>query len=287
MYPSATDDALPLVVDSPHSCRAMPPVIGCIAPETALMTGVDAYVDELWSSVPYVGGELLCANFHRCFVDANRSALDIDQDMLETPWPTLTQTSNEARRGMGLIRRFALPGVPMYDRKLTVREVQHRIHAFHTPYYERLNAAMDAAVARFGQAWHIDCHSMKSVGNAMNADAGQSRPDLVISDAEGTSCDPAFTQWVADVWQAKWGYQVAVNHPYKGGEIIRRVGKPLQNRHSVQIEINRGIYMNEATFEKTANFDRLASHIDVFLHELRDYIHSRLQPEGAQVPGYR
>lgn len=267
----AAENLVPLVVDSPHSSAVMPEGAGCIAPERALMTGVDAYVDELWAHAPAVGAQLLCAAFHRCFIDANRSPLDIDQDMLVTPWPTLTQTSDKGRRGMGLIRRFALPGVPMYDRPLTVNEVQHRLRTFYLPYHERLNTAVELAQARFGHVWHIDCHSMKSVGNAMNEDDGEDRPDVVVSDALGTSSEPAHTAWVAR-WWTDAGYRVNVNHPYKGGEIVRRVGRPAMGRHSIQIELNRKLYMDEKTFEKSQGFARLAADTGKFLQAMRDYV---------------
>jgi N-formylglutamate deformylase len=228
----APQDLIPLVVDSPHSCPAMPEGSGCVAPQNALMTAVDAFVDELWAPTPTLGGQLLCAAFHRCFIDVNRSPLDIDESMLATPWPTLTMATEKSQRGQGLVRRLALPGVPMYDRLLTVTEVQHRLRAFYMPYHDRLGAAIEMAHARFGQAWHIDAHSMKSVGNAMNVDEGAIRPDVVVSDASGGSADCVHTQWVAG-WWGRAGYAVSINEPYKGGEIVRRFGRPLLGRHSI------------------------------------------------------
>jgi N-formylglutamate deformylase len=281
-YGPRPDNAIPLVIDSPHSSWVMPEGSGCIAPEDALRSGTDAYVDELWGAAPQVGAHLLCAAFHRSYIDANRNELDIDQEMLASPWPTLTRTSAKSRKGMGLIRRYALPGVPMYDRPLTVEEVRHRVRSYHAPYHARLAALVDAAAAQFGQVWHIDCHSMKSVGNAMNEDEGAPRPDLVISDADGTSTHPAHTAWFAGWWSGK-GYTVSVNDPYKGGEIIRRTGKPIMGRHSIQIEINRKLYMDERSFRKTEGFDRLSADIAAFLLELRAYVLAKLQRSGAET----
>lgn len=276
-------DLIPLVVDSPHSSPVMPCGAGCIAPREALMSSIDAYVDELWCYVPEVGGQLLCAEFHRAFIDVNRSALDIDPRMLASAWPTLTQPSAKSQRGMGLIRRFALPGVPMYDRLLTVPEVQHRLRTFYVPYHDRLGLAMDQAGQQFPQVWHINCHSMKSVGNAMNEDDGERRPDFVISDADGTTADPADTAWVARWWRDA-GYSVGINHPYKGGEIIRRFGKPAQRRHSIQIEINRRLYMDEKTFARTPGFEGLTADVARFLVEMRGYIFRRLATTTAEQP---
>ena len=43
------------------------------------------------------------------------------------------------------------------------------------------------------------------------------------------------------------GYDVSLNHPYKGVELVRRYSDPARHRHSLQIEINRKLYMDEHT----------------------------------------
>src|SRR3546814_12066098 len=73
---------------------------------------------------------------------------------------------------------------------------------------------------------------------------------MVIGDLDGQSCDPAFTAFVAERLRAL-GYSVAVNDPYKGAEIIRMHGRPAEGRHSLQIEMKRALYINEASV--TAN----------------------------------
>ncbi|MCM2250755.1 MAG: N-formylglutamate amidohydrolase [Ramlibacter sp.] len=269
------DAPIPLVVDSPHSSPRLPPDADCIAPQAALRSSWDAHVDELWRDVPSVGGYLLCANFHRAYIDPNRSALDIDPDMLASPWPTLTQLSAAGRRGMGLIRRYALPGVSMYSRKLLPHEVAARLDRFYHPYHAQLEALIDRAVATHGRSWHVNCHSMKSTGNAMNSDAGHLRPDLVISDGQGVTADPAFTCWVANWWRQA-GYLASINHPYEGGEIVRRFGRPARGRQSIQIEIRRDLYMDEATCEKTPGFGALSADVRRFLGDLRSDILAQL-----------
>ena len=36
-----------------------------------------------------------------------------------------------------------------------------------------------------------------------------------------------------------------LNFPYRGEELIRRFSAPEENRHSIQIEVNRRLYMDE------------------------------------------
>jgi N-formylglutamate amidohydrolase len=98
---------------------------------------------------------------------------------------------------------------------------------------------------------------MKSVGTAITPDGpGAERPDMVIGDLDGQSCDPAFTAFIAERLSAL-GYRVAVNDPYKGAEIIRTCGRPGENRHSLQIEMKRNLYMDEATITANAGYAKL------------------------------
>nr|WP_240764079.1 N-formylglutamate amidohydrolase [Paraburkholderia silviterrae] len=267
---------LPIVFDSPHSGIALPDDFGTVAPREAILTSWDAFVDELWSGVPAHGGALIGAHFPRAYIDPNRAVTDIDAELLAEPWPESLVPEPYTLRGMGLIRRYALPGVPLYDRKLPIAEVRHRIDAYYRPYRAALREAADAAYARHGALWHVNCHSMKSRGNAMNVDAGEARPDLVVSDRRGTTSDPAFTQWVADHFAAA-GYRVQINEPYQGGDLLRAVSDPARKCHSIQIELNRALYMDEAAFAKHAGFDALKRDLDAFAQALAAYVRAQLE----------
>lgn len=274
--PNIEEAALPLIFDSPHSGLWCPEDFDSIAPVDAIKTSWDAYVDELWDTVPLFGGTLLSARFHRAYIDPNRSDTDIDLELLEEPWPNPVCLSERSLRGMGLIRRYALPGVPMYGRKLSVSEVERRIANYYLPYHCVLKNLIDQAHARFKKVWHVNCHSMKSVGNAMNSDNGGMRPDFVISDCDGASTDPTFTRWVAERLHELGGYSVNINFPYHGGEIIRKYSDPSCERYSIQIEINRRLYMNEETCEKNEGFDVLKQNLETFVLNLGAYVNSKL-----------
>ena len=267
--------ALPVVFDSPHSGTLLPPDTETIATRAALQSGWDAWVDELWSDTPQHGCVLLAATFHRMYIDANRARDDIDPELLSAPWPGGLRMSDNCRRGMGLVRRLARPHEPMYDRQLSVEEVRTRIERYYDPYHEALGRLLDSAYGRWGRVWHIDCHSMKSTGNLMNVDAGASRPDFVVSDRDGTSADPAFTRWMAECI-AEMGYSVTVNKPYRGAELIRRFSDPAAGRHSIQIEINRRLYMDEKTVTKTPGFAALRSNLELLAQRLARHVQAQL-----------
>ncbi len=259
-----------LLVDSPHSGMEWPSDFVPAASREAIASTWDAFVDELWSGAPAAGATLLAARFPRAYVDANRAADDIDPDLLAEPWPGPLAPTSYSARGMGLIRRSALPGVPMYDRRLRVDEVAHRIATYYAPYRDALTTELDALRARFGTVWHINAHSMKSRGNAMNVDAGAGRPDVVVSDRHGTTADPLHTRWVAE-WFRRAGLNTQVNDPYQGGDIVARAGAPAEGRHSIQVEFNRALYMDEAAVIRGAHFTELQERCTAFLRDLADY----------------
>lgn len=266
-----TGQSLPLVFDSPHSSCRFPAHPLLAVSDAQLKTGWDAFVDELWQPSVGKGATLLAANFSRMYIDPNRAATDIDAALLAAPWPGELSPTPYSGRGMGLIRRLALPEVPMYSAPLTVADVQQRIAEYYQPYHEALAERLQVLHAEFGSVWHVDCHSMKSTGNAMNIDAGVARPDVVVSDACGATASSDFTQMVATEFE-RLGLRVALNHPYQGGYIVRRYGAPANGVHSIQIELNRALYMHEAEFEKSANFAQLQQALAQVTEAILEYI---------------
>lgn len=241
-----------------------PPDFRPAASRDAILSTWDAYVDELWATAPDHGATLLAATFPRAYIDVNRAEADLDPALLDSPWPGPVSPTDYSRRGMGLIRRLALPGIPMYHQPLTVAEVQLRIETWYRPYRQALAAALADAHARYGAVWHIDCHSMKSRGNEMNIDSGEPRPDFVVSDRRGRTADPEFTAWTAEFLRGR-GFSVQVNDPYQGGDLVAASGDPARGRHSIQIEINRGLYLNEAACTRGVGFAAARAALDAYL----------------------
>jgi N-formylglutamate deformylase len=275
-----TAPASPIVLDSPHSGMHWPADFRPAASREAIHTTWDAFVDELWGEAPAAGATLIAATFPRAYVDVNRAEDDIDPALLAEPWPTPLAPTPYSQRGMGLIRRHALPDVPMYATPLGVAEVARRIETYYRPYRRTLAARLDVLHAAFGAVWHIDCHSMKSRGNAMNVDAGAARPDVVVSDRHGTTSDPVYTAWVAD-WLRDQGLSVQVNTPYQGGDLVRTFGAPAAGRHSIQVELNRACYMNEVTFERGPRFGDMRTMLGALVREFAAHVSAHAAGERA------
>jgi N-formylglutamate deformylase len=253
--------AVPAVFDSPHSGLLAPADFAPLLSLQKLFGTADAYVDELFGTAPARGAVLIAATFPRCYIDANRSLEQLDPSMVDGAWPGPTVNHVKIRRGVGLIWARLPSGDAIYNAPLPQADVERRIEQCWRPYHAAIQTALDQAHARFGAVWHVNCHSMRSHGTARDEDgARQARPDMVLGDRDGTTCNAAFLDLVHRVLTG-FGYQVAINRPYKGQELVRRYADPANHRHSLQIEINRALYMDEPTGERSANFEPLQTQL--------------------------
>ncbi|HWH39074.1 MAG TPA: N-formylglutamate amidohydrolase, partial [Usitatibacter sp.] len=269
--PPATGTHVPLVVDSPHSGTTYPADFDAAVPVTRLREGEDTFVDELYADAPAAGATLIAARFPRVYIDPNRSLLDIDASLLSSPWPGPAIPSRKTELGIGLIWRLLDTGEPIYARKLTVDEVKRRIVEYHQPYQRAVKKALDEAHGHFGAVWHLDVHSMPAVSSKISEEGpGKSRPDFVLGDRDGTTCEAPFTQFVARTLE-EMGYVVKLNDPYKGVELVRAFSDPAAGRHSLQVEVNRRLYMDERTREKLAGFEKLRANLARLVQAVAQY----------------
>jgi N-formylglutamate amidohydrolase len=268
--------AVPLVLDSPHSGREFPADFDAAVSEFDLRDGEDCYVDELYLPATELGVPLLAARFPRTYVDPNRHRGDVDLELIEGGrWPHEYAPSGKAKIGKALVWRTLDDGRAIYARKLKVDEVLGRIERCHSPYHAALRELIDATHARFGVVYHVNCHSMPAVGGKQGEGGeGKPRADFVLGDRDGTSCDPAFTEFVRATLAAM-GYEVKVNDPYKGVELVRAYSDPTRGRHSLQVEINKRLYMDEATRSKHAGFEALQKNLTTLVAAIADYAQRR------------
>jgi len=270
--------AVPLVLDSPHSGQDFPADFDAAVSHFDLREGEDCFIDELYAPATELGVPLLAALFPRTYLDPNRHSGDIDLDLIEGGhWPHEHVPSGKARIGKALIWRTLDDGRPIYSRKLAVDEVVARIERCHAPYHARLRQTLEQTHRRFGAVYHVNCHSMPAVGGKQGeGGAGKLRAEFVLGDRDGSTCDPAFTEFVRETLVAM-GYAVAVNDPYKGVELVRAYSNPAARRHSLQVEINKKLYMDEATRTKHEGFAPLQANLKRLIEAINDYIGSELR----------
>lgn len=283
---SPSGHAVPLVLDSPHSGTDYPDDFGASVSRDMLRQSEDSFVDELYATGPALGATLIAAIFPRSYIDPNRSLLDIDASLIDGPWPGPALPSRKTELGIGLIWRVLDSGEAIYGRKLSVDEVRQRIVRYHQPYQRAVKDAMDAAHEHFGGVWHINCHSMPALSGRISEEGpGKPRADFVLGDRDGSTCEPGFTALVARSLR-DMGYDVKINDPYKGVELVRAFSDPSAQRHSLQIEVNRKLYMNERTRQKSPGFEKVKADIGLMLEAVARYAGDR----GSHLcsdPGHR
>jgi N-formylglutamate deformylase len=279
---AAAEPAVPVVFDSPHSGTVYPENFRPAVAIAALRPAEDTFVDDLYDAAPEMGAALLEALFPRLYIDPNRAETDMDPVHVEGPWdgPPL-RPGPKAQLGQGLVWMRRPPGLPVYDGKIAADDLRARIETYHRPYHAALRRMLDGTADRFGGYYHINCHSMPAVATAMSAEPeGSVRPDFVLGTRDGTTTGPELVDCVRAYLSGR-GCDVRVDHWYKGVEIVRLAGDPARGRHSLQIEINRRLYMDEQRIAKSAGYADMKATITGLIGELRRFAAAR--PPGSKL----
>jgi N-formylglutamate amidohydrolase len=248
----------PIIFNSPHS--------GSVYPEhflsasridlAALRRSEDSFMDELIAGLSHRGFPTVSVNFPRSYVDVNREPYELDPRMFSGRLPSFANTrSMRVAGGLGTIPRVVGDGQEIYRERLSVDDALARIEALYKPYHRALRRLINQAHQAFGTAVLVDCHSMPSVGVSRDEPR---RPDVVIGDRYGTSCAPLLADMVEET-MSRLGYSVGRNKPYAGGFITEHYGNPASGLHTVQLELNRAIYMDERRRERSARFAQVMS----------------------------
>jgi N-formylglutamate deformylase len=276
--PARAQAALPLVCDSPHSGTHYPADFGHALPLERLRGGEDTHVQTLWSHASEVGATLIAARFPRTYIDPNRALDDLDVSMLADAWPGPVSPSKKTALGIGLIWRQVGADAPIYARRLSADEVQRRIECCWLPYRQALLQARETALREFGQCWHLNLHSMPSNAyERLGLRTDTPLADVVLGDLHGQSCDGEFLDAVRRALVAR-GFRVAVNDPYPGQELVRLMGDPKRHMHSLQVELNRALYMDEATRRPNAGFDAVRTALGHALDDIAGHVRARARP---------
>lgn len=260
----------PVVFASPHSGRNYPAsfIAASRLDPVALRRSEDAFIDELYENAPRFGAPLLRAHFPRAYADPNREAWELDPEMFCDALPHWVQTQTpRVRAGLGTVAKVVTDGARIYKDKIPFAEAERRIETCYKPYHARLSQLLHDTQVKFGAYLLIDCHSMPSIGGPMDRDPGDNRVDMVLGDANGTSCAPQITAMAHKILR-DLGYHVVLNTPYAGGFTTRHYGHPRTQGHALQIEVNRALYMDECTITRASGFSVLAQNLNVLIEAL-------------------
>ena len=253
--------SVPFVFASPHSGRVYPPsfVADSRLSAISLRRSEDAFVEQLFAGAVTLGAPMIAARFPRAYLDANRSARELDPHMFKAALAVPVDTpSARVGAGLGVIPRVVRDGAEIYRHKLEPFEAPMRLEKLYRPYHQALAELLSETRARFGVAVLIDCHSMPSTAAA---------PDIVLGDRYGASASPVLTRWAEQAFSAA-RFSVARNAPYAGGHTTTLHGHREKGFHALQVEIARALYLDEDVIAPSMRFDDVAARVTSALTRL-------------------
>lgn len=236
---AASGSALPVVISCPHAGRSYPSsmLTQAAQPLDELRGLEDFGVDCLVTELAAHGLTTVINRVARAYLDVNRAESAIDAAMfsgkVEAPAPCY-----HVRAGYGLIPKLTSTRMPIYGGRLPATEIAARTEFVHRPYHEALARLLEAAACRHGRSLLVDMHSMPAFDRLNNR-----LPDIICGDGYGATLERE-TATVLTGFLQDCGLSVSWNHPYAGGFITRSNGDACGTRQSVQIEINRALYMD-------------------------------------------
>lgn len=265
------EQRVPFVFNSPHSGRYYPQdfLDATCLDKSEIRRSEDLLVDQLFAPVVRLGAPLMSAVYPRAYLDVNREPYELDPKMFTGRLPSYANVrSLRVAGGLGTIPRVVSDAANIYRRPLSVEEGLARIERVYRPYHDTLRRLLAQTHVAFGIAILIDCHSMPS---NIRGGPARLRPDFVLGDRFGASCMPELTDCAAATLQ-RLGYTVCRNKPYAGGFITEHYGRPSRGLHALQIEVNRGLYMDEHRLEPHRGFQRLSADLVALADSLLDLV---------------
>jgi N-formylglutamate deformylase len=158
-----------------------------------------------------------------------------------------------AKVGMGVLYEKTSRGKSIREARYLVGSYRDRLLAdYYYPHHEAFEKLVEAELNRRNNALIVDCHSFPGAPLPYELDQNPDRPDICIG-ADEFHTPEQLSENLKKAFARK-GYRVKINAPFSGSIVPLNFYKTNPNVASVMIEINRALYMNEETSEKTSNF---------------------------------
>lgn len=265
------DIKYPMILSSPHSGEIFPSefLAHSALYEKELRSSHDCYVTELIKKASDSGIPLLSMNISRTFIDVNRDKIELDDTMFYNAPKRNDINSRRCRVGLGVLHRVVYPNKNIYDGLLNYNEAQERIKKIYDVYHKRLTQLIEKCIKKFGYCYILDCHSMPSmICNIMN----ETKPlDFCICNLFDESCPAEVSAFLRKELEA-YGYRAEYNRPYSGAYITFNYCQPRRKIFTLQLEINRQLYMYEKSFNKNNKFQLVSSQISDSITSLGNFL---------------
>ncbi|HNR14727.1 MAG TPA: N-formylglutamate amidohydrolase [Thermodesulfobacteriota bacterium] len=214
-----------------------------------LLRMTDAYTDELFS-VP--SGQSVIFPLSRLVVDVERFPNDDDEPMAKVGMGAVYTKTSDGRS----LRR------PLSSEERGILMQEYRAH------HEMLRKLVLEEISTCSCALIVDCHSFPSTPLPCDQDQRVPRPDFCVGTVKHSTPEHIIT--VALKALSTSGFTVALNAPYAGSMLPLECSEE-KDPHimTIMIEVNRQLYMDEATGEKKDTFPMLEDHLRRTLEKLR------------------
>lgn len=235
---------IPILLSVPHCGIEIPSEIrDTFQPEILTnMDDTDWFVDKLYDFAPTIGITMITARYSRWVIDLNRS-------------PDSTPLYTDGRVITDLVPLTNFLGESLYKDSIPdSNEIQRRIQLYYQPYHQKIEELLTDLQQEFGKVLLYDAHSIRQSVPNIQKDAF---PDLILGDNDGAAAHPLLIETALECLEGSF-FEVSHNHPFKGGYITRYFGKPQQNRHALQLERVKTLYMDDTeTKYDTQRADKL------------------------------
>ena len=238
----------------------------------------DAFVDDLFMPAVESGAPLLAATFPRAYVDLNRAHDEMDPAIIHGA--VKRGMNPRIAAGLGVIPRVVSEGRPIMRGKISLADAERRLILAYEPYHRMLSQLIRNNLEAFGIAVLFDCHSMPHEALASAPKVRGKRPDVILGDRFGASCDYLIMEQTAAAFTDQ-GFAVARNAPFAGGHITQFYGRPSRSVHAIQIEIDRAVYKNEKSLTRALAFGQVKARLSRVIADLCDSAVRRL-PMAAE-----
>jgi N-formylglutamate amidohydrolase len=268
---NSKDPRYPMVLSVPHSGRTFPKEFldNVAVNMDALRSNEDPYIDELIMEASDCGIPMISLNIGRAFIDVNRDTIEIDPSMFYNyPDTDIIAGNKRSRVGLGLFHRITSSRKNIYDGLLNYHEANERIKNVYNSYHSRLQKLIDKVVKKFGFCLVLDCHSMPSKICSIMQDNHQI--EFCLGTLFEQSCPSYIHEFLMNHLSQK--YNVSLDLPYSGAHISFHYCQPRKNVHTLQLEINRVLYIDETVYKKNQNFQYISTDTSHAIIDLANFL---------------
>ena len=229
-------EPIPFILSIPHCGTAFPEKIKSKYKKELIKypDDTDWYLDILYDFAPELGITTISANYSRWVIDLNRNPENkslYDDGRIIT---SLCPTTN-----------FLGENIYIKNQEPSLDQIEGRLKNYYWPYHNKINQLINQFKTKFSAVFFWDAHSIRRHVPTINPIPF---PDLIVGDNDQKTADTIFIKTCMEQLK-KSGLNLTHNTPFKGGNLTRSKGNPLENVHAIQLEMSKDLYMKNKETE--------------------------------------